>query len=410
MNRTSRLRIIVGGMVGMYPVGGVAWDYLQYVLGLARLGHDVVYHEDTWSWPYHPLRNTYVDDGDYSAQFIGGFFARYAPELGGRWHYLHLHDTSYGMTRADFDAFAADADLFINVSGACMIPQALSGRCIKVFLDTDPGYNQIMLSEKHAWSENIGRWCASVLAHDRFFTYAENIAGDDCLIPKLGIDWRTTRMPVVTDLWRAYASPDENAAWTTVMSWNTFKGPLTLGGREYFGKAPEFMKIMALPRQTQEPMEVAVGGLRIPRDDLIAHGWRVVDAPRMSVTADAYRDYILGSRGELSVAKNVYVALRSGWFSCRSACYLAAGRPVIVQDTGFSRLLPADAGLYAFTTAAEAVDGLGEITADYARHARVAREIADACFDHRVVLERFIADCAAGAASHGHDAERAVRR
>ena len=159
---SSPLRIIVTGLVGLYPVGGVAWDYLQYVVGLARLGHDVYYHEDTWSWPYHPIERQVTSEGRYSAQFLAGFFRRYAPELGARWHYLHLHETSYGMTRRAFDEVARTADIFLNVSGACMFPEELSPRCVKVFLDTDPGYNQIMLSERFAWSENVDRWCASV--------------------------------------------------------------------------------------------------------------------------------------------------------------------------------------------------------------------------------------------------------
>src|SRR5262245_32291851 len=180
----SKLRIIATGLVGLYPVGGVAWDYLQYVIGLARLGHDVYYHEDTWSWPYHPVEQTYTADGHYSAEYIGDFLERYAPELSRHSHYLPLHETSFGMDRAAFDEVAQTADLFLNISGACMFPHSLSPRCIKVFLDTDPGYNQIMLRERFVWSENVERWCASVEAHDRYFTYAENIHSSDCQIPK----------------------------------------------------------------------------------------------------------------------------------------------------------------------------------------------------------------------------------
>src|SRR5215469_6429294 len=122
----SRLRIIVAGMVAQYPVGGVAWDYLQYVLGLARLGHDVFYHEDTWCWPYHPVQQTTTSDGTYSAAYLAQFFERFAPELTSRWHYLHLHETSYGMSRAEFDEAARTADLFLNISGASVLPETLS--------------------------------------------------------------------------------------------------------------------------------------------------------------------------------------------------------------------------------------------------------------------------------------------
>ena len=162
---TSRLRIIVTGLVGLFPLGGVAWDYFQYVIGLARMGHDVYYHEDTWSWPYHPIENRNTSKGEYSAKFIADFFRKYAPDLDDKWHYLHLHEKSFGMSRSAFDEIAKTTDLFINVSGDCFIPDRLSSQCVKVFLDTDPGYNQIMLSERFAWSENVERWCSMVPCH-----------------------------------------------------------------------------------------------------------------------------------------------------------------------------------------------------------------------------------------------------
>ncbi|HTQ33957.1 MAG TPA: hypothetical protein VMI30_07290, partial [Stellaceae bacterium] len=200
---TQRLRIIVAGMAAQYPVGGVAWDYLQYAIGLQRLGHEVVYHEDTWCWPYDPQARTMTDDWSYSAAYLDDFFARYAPELSDSWHYLHLHETSCGMSRVTFDAFAKTADLFINVSGGSFFPDALAPSCLKLFIDTDPGYNQIILTERPSWSQNVDRWCAGVHAHDRHFTYAENFGAPDCAMPSAGIGWRKTRMPVVTELWPA---------------------------------------------------------------------------------------------------------------------------------------------------------------------------------------------------------------
>src|SRR5690606_34037923 len=195
---TRRLRILVGGLIGRAPVGG--WHYLQYVAGLARLGHDVYYHEDTWCWPYHPTGRTYTDDPSYSVDYLARFFAEFAPELRDRWHYVHLHDRSYGMSRGRFDEVARSADLFLNVGGAGLLPDALSPSCVKVFVDTDPGYNQIVLTERFAWSENVDRWCEAVRAHDLHFTYAQNIGSEDCLVPRLDFDWRPARPPVVLDL------------------------------------------------------------------------------------------------------------------------------------------------------------------------------------------------------------------
>jgi hypothetical protein len=390
----SRLRIIVTGLVGLYPVGGVAWDYLQYVVGLARLGHDVFYHEDTWSWPYHPVQKTNTAEGDYSASYIRDFFESYAPDLADRWHYLHLHETSFGMRRESFDQVAATADLFINVSGACMIPENLSPRCLKVFLDTDPGYNQIMLSERLAWSENVERWCKSVRDHDRHFTYAENIDGADCLVPQMDFTWKPTRMPVVLALWEPLARRLAAGAlpWTTIMTWNAFKGKLVYQGVEYGSKGAEFEKLMDLPKHLQVPLKVAVGGMTAPVERLAANAWQVVDGPEETLTPASYQGFIRHSRGEISPAKHVYVAMRTGWFSCRSACYLAAGRPVVVQDTGFSTIYPGGEGLLPFRTEAEAVAGIVAVEGDYAQHAGAALAIAREYFDAGKVLSRMIED------------------
>ncbi len=380
-------------MAAQYPVGGVAWDYLQYPIGLAKLGHDVVYHEDTWCWPYDPLARTNTDDRSYSAAYLDDFFARYAPELSDRWHYLHLHETSCGMSRKTFDDFARTADLFINISGGSFFPETLSSACVKVFVDTDPGYHQIILSERPSWSENVDRWCDSVHAHDRHFTYAENFGAADCVMPAAGIAWKKTRMPVVPELWSPRAAETApGSPWSTVMTWNVFKGKLEYRGIDYHGKAAEFAKIAALPDRVGRGFRVAIGGTEAPLATLAAHGWTAEDGPNATLTPQDYQDYIAGSRGEVSVAKNVYVALRTGWFSTRSACYLAASRPVVVQDTGFSHILPTGRGLHAFSTEDEAAAAIEAVEADYQAEMRAARGIALAHFDARQVLTRLIED------------------
>jgi hypothetical protein len=391
---SSSLRIIVAGMVGLYPVGGVAWDYLQYVIGLAQLGHDVYYHEDTWCWPYHPVRNQYTPEGTYSAQYIGDFFKSYAPELRNHWHYRHLHEKSFGMAANQFDNVARTADLFLNVSGSCIFPDCLSAKCVKVFVDTDPGYNQIVLSEKPLWSENVERWCALVRNHDRHFTYADNMHNPDCRIPKLDLCWKTTRMPVVTHLWKPIADlqPPAGKPWTTIMTWNAFKGKLVYEGTEYKSKGGEFVKLVDLPSYTKLPLRAAVGGINAPLKRLGKHGWDIVDGPKVTRTPRQYQEFIAGSRGEISTAKHVYVAMRSGWFSCRSACYLAAGRPVVVQDTGFGKHIPTGAGILPFANSEEAVAGLREAEGNYNMHAKAASCIADEYFGSNPVLTRLIED------------------
>lgn len=389
-----KLRIIVTGLVGLYPVGGVAWDYLQYVIGFAKLGHEVYYHEDTWSWPYHPTKKTYTADGQYSAAYIDDFFKAYAPELCDRWHYLHLHEMSYGMERAAFDKVARSADLLLNVSGACMVPDELSPQCIKIFLDTDPGYNQIMLSERLEWSENVERWCAGVAGHDQHFTYAENIYGADCLVPRMQFQWKTTRMPVVLDLWKGLSKEPAglSAAWTTISTWNAFKGKLVYQGAEYESKGAEFARLLDLPNRVSAPLRVAVGGVNAPLELLAEHGWQVVDGPQATATPAMYQSFIMESKGEISPAKHVYVAMRTGWFSCRSACYLAASRPVVVQDTGFSSIIPCGQGILPFRSLEEAAEAIREVQGNYEHHSKAALASAREHFDSGRVLEKLIED------------------
>ncbi len=385
-NPGASLRIIVSGLAAQYPLGGVAWDYLQYVVGLARLGHDVYYHEDTWTWPYQPIRRTYTDDGSYSADFLGGFFDRHAPELADRWHYNHLHTQHFGMSDSAFTDVAKTADLFLNISGANMIPEFLGPQCVKGFVDTDPGYNQIVYLERFAWSENVDRWCDLVDSHDVFFTYGENINNEGCLIPEAGFAWKPTRMPVVLDQWRFSAALPMNAPWTTVMTWSAFNGPVVYDGDEYHSKGFEFEKLIDLPGRLESSFRVALGGLSAPTARLAAHGWEVVDAPASTVTPESYLDFIASSKGEISVAKQVYVAMRTGWFSTRSACYLAAGRPVIVQETGFSNLLPVGDGLLAFNDLTEAAIAVDAVESGYSRHSDAALAVAREYFDSKQVL------------------------
>jgi len=394
MPAESRLRIIVTGLVGLHPVGGVAWDYLQYVIGLSRLGHEVYYHEDTGSWPYDPVKESPTDDPSYANNYINNFLSNYAPELINHWHYYHLCESSNGMSKQAFDQIAKTADIFLNVSGASIIPDNLADSCVKVFLDTDPGYNQIVLSEMFGWSDKVGSWYESVMSHDRFFSYGENINQADCIIPRLGLDWEVTRMPIVPDLWQpvANAASRQAEAWSTVMTWNNFKGRVFYQGKEYFSKGKEFEMLLDLPGQIEEPVKVAIGGKGAPRDVLRAKGWQELDGVKETLLPADYQKFIYASRGEISTAKHIYVATRSGWFSCRSACYLAAGKPVVAQDTGYSKFIPSGLGLFAFSDLQEAIDGIESVAADYDKHRLGAVEIAREYFGYDHVLQKLLSD------------------
>lgn len=390
----SKLRIIVGGMVGQFPLGGVAWDYLHYVLGLHELGHDVYYHEDTWVWPFDPAKGYPTDDPDYTVRFLRDFFDRYAPDLADRWHYVLLHDQHFGMTADAFREVCRTADLFLNVSGACFIPDELSPRCVKAWMDTDPGYNHIRLATRPAWAENIDRWIQQVRSHDRHLTYAENIWADDCKLPRLDLRWIPTRPIATLPHWASLRAtpPPLTAPLTTVMSWDYFPGKLELDGTEYHGKPPEYEKFRALPARSALPIALAVGGHKTPTEQIRADGFTLIDARRSTLTPESYQKFIADSAGEWSVAKNVFVALRTGWFSCRTACYLAAGRPAVVQDTAWPRYVPAGSGLHAFSTLDEALAGIDRIRTRPAEEQNAAYAIAEQYLSPRAVLPRMLAD------------------
>jgi len=295
-----------------------------------------------------------------------------------RWHYVLLHEKHFGMDAAAFSEISRTADIYLNVSGACMFPDDLSPKCLKVFLDTDPGYNQIMLKERFAWSENVDRWCKQVADHDRHLTYAENIWAEDSLMPRLNFKWNPTRCVVSLKSWESVKNSPipANAPMSTVMTWDWFRGKLIYNGVEYGSKGVEFEKFHDLPPRVKMPLALAIGGFKAPVGQLQRDNWRIIDAHTATLTPASYQHLIQTSAGEWSVAKNVYVALRTGWFSCRTACYLATGRPAVVQDTAWSKFIPSGKGVIGFETMDEAIAGLSAIAADPAAHRAAAYEIA----------------------------------
>jgi hypothetical protein len=381
------VRAIVTGMIATYPVGGVAWDYGQYALGLERLGWDVFYLEDTGGETYDPRKGEYGPDCSFGVQFLRDSLHEMSPMLGDRWHFRAADGTTHGISASRFNELVAKADLLLNVSGGTLLRDEYMASPCKVLIDSDPGWNHFV---------NYPRWDASpgwlgthgYRAHDHFFTYAERIGQPDCVLPDMGIKWNPTRPLVVMDCWQAR---EPETAWTTVLTWNNFRQPVEYQGKFYGTKELEFPKVEQLPSHLDGvTCELAVGGGDPPIDRWRGLGWRVVDSHGVSRTLNEYRNYIEHSRGEFSVAKNLYTATRSGWFSCRSICYLAAGRPVVVQDTGFSEFLPTGNGLFAFSTLEEAVTAIKEVEGNYAFHQSEAREMAREHFSSERVLGRML--------------------
>lgn len=383
------MRAVVAGMIATYPMGGVAWDYCQYAAGLERLGLEVYYLEDT-GMPNYVVDATSgksVVNCDYGAAFLERSLSTFSPTLAQRWHYRTFDNRTYGLSAGDFADIVAEADILLNVSGSAMLRDAYR-RCARtVFIDTDPGWNHFVIFPR--WdAKPRDEQLLGFRSHDYFFTFAERIGESDCPLPDYGFHWHTTRHPVIPELWR---SINPGKQYTTVMTWNFFENVVAAHEREYGGvrygsKEMEFNKIEQLPSRVKVSLEMAVNGVNAPRERWEQLGWSVMSGPHVSRSAETYKSYVAGSRGEISVAKNIYVASRSGWFSGRSACYLAAGRPVILQDTGFSERIPTGEGLLTFSNLEEAVTSLQHVETDYKKHARRARETAEIFFDARLVL------------------------
>ncbi len=385
------MRVVVTGLVATYPVGGVAWDYLQYVDGFRALGCDVYYLEDTGQWLYDPVGKTFTADATASARYLAAALTSLDPALARRWALRGPDGRYHGLDEDAVARVCAGTDLFLNLSGACWLRDAYRAARVKAYVDTDPGYSQAKIAAVDAGkADESAHFSVNLIRqHDVFFTLGEGVGTPECTIPAVGLTWHPTRQPIVLDRWPVRRTPD--GAFTTVMSWKIEPTPPSFDGQTYGGKDVEFERFLDLPQRTQETLEVALSG-PAPCDRLREAGWRVVDAGTVSATMTSYRDYILASRGELSVAKNVYVATRSGWFSTRSAAYLAAGKPVVVQDSGFTPYVPPGPGLHPFTTAEEAVAGLAAIRADYARACEHARELAATHFAADRICARLLAD------------------
>ncbi len=373
--------------MGSYPLGGVAWDYGHYVLGLHRLGFDVTYLEDTGWMAYDPATQEDTESFAGGARFVDDVLTQLDPALAGRFHIREMGGATHGIPADELEELIATCDLFLNVSGAVLLREEYLPARNKVLVDTDPGWNHYLRFPQQQ-ELRASRGQPGLEAHDHFLTYAERMGLAGCPLPDFGWDWQTTRPPVVLDQW---APEGEAERWTTVMMWEPYLQRIEHEGVTYGTKDVSFAEIEDLPSLTAAPLEVAVGGAAAPRAEWAARGWSVIDSTPVSATPDAYRSYVSSSRGEFSVAKHVYVATRSGWFSCRTVCYLAAGRPAIVQDTGFGELIGPHHGLLPWRDVGEARNALASVERDYAAHAEGARALAQERFAADLVLADLLA-------------------
>ena len=379
------MRIIITGLVGQYPFGGVIWDYLQYLLGFRSLGHQVLYLEDSGAWPYDPVAGTITDDCSFALQSLHKIFTDF--DLAESWVYRNGADGRFhGAGENVAREWLRHGDLLVNVSSAGWLRDYDLRVGHRMFIDGDPMFCQIGLLDG-----SNPLYAGRLRDHDSHFTFGLSVGQPDCPVPVDGITWRPTVQPVAIDQWPV-TTVSADAPWTTVMNWASYK-PKVWEGRTYGQKNLEFNRFRDLPSKTSIPLRLAMGlgvdGLR-PAQELRKIGWDLVEPQEVVPDHRAYRSFLTNSRGEWSIAKHGYVEGKTGWFSCRTACYLAAGRPAVVQETGWSRHLPSDRGVLPFTTLDEAAEGLGKVTRNYSEHSKAAREIALEFFDAKKVCQELL--------------------
>jgi len=359
--------------------GGATWAVLQYLLGFERLGHEVLFIEQCAESDLEPEGEAFVrsQNASYFTEVMAahGFEDRSA---------LLLADTqeTVGLPYPRLAELAASADLLVNISGILTDGELTANIPVRVYLDLDPAFNQF--------------WQVSGIdmrfgGHTHFVTVGQAIGSPDCPVPTCGFEWITTVPPVVLERWPR-AEHISHDAFTTVGNWRAY-GSIEHEGVQYGQKVHSLRKLIGLPTRTDTRFLLALTIHPDETRDLEAleeNGWELVDAATVAGTPPDYQAFIAGSRAELGITKSGYVLSRSGWFSDRSACYLASGRPVIAQETGFSRYLPSGEGLLSFQTEDDALAAVAEIERDYDRHSEAARALAEDHFDSDTVLVRFI--------------------
>lgn len=385
-----RLRIVVGGFLGLFPAGGVVWDYVQYPLGLAQMGHDVFYIEDTRLYPVYQKPGSNWGDCSASVEHLKTVMESFG--FADRWAYRdEASGRCFGMSLERVKQICAGADVFINISCSTYLRNEYRRIPVRALIDSDPMFTQIQYLTQQSFTPGEAGLREMVDGHTHWFTFGENIGRPHCRMPGCGLTWHPTRQPICLNHWPVMPIPDTKpATFTTLMNWSVDK-KLFFEGETWGQKDVEFSKVETLPSRlpdTRLAMAVTRNNAFTPEVEnrLTGAGWQVLNPEQHAGDWQSYRRFIQQSTGEFSVAKETYVKGQTGWFSCRSACYLAAGRPVVTQDTGWSDYIPTGEGLFSFSNQAEAAAGVDRILTDPERHARVARELAEAYFDSKKVL------------------------
>jgi len=383
------LKIIVGGVISLQPFSaGNAWDRLHYAIGLRRLGHDVLFVEEIApDWCVDRQGRPVPLERSMNRQVFHDLMRRFQlEECACQIYNGNGGEATAGMSRQSLVRWAKEADLLINISGHVRAEDVLSHVKRRAYLDQDPVFTQLWKASYSSKSLNLER-------HDVFLTVGLNIGTPRSHIPDCGLPWRHTLPPVVVDCWPDRAD-SKRSRFTTIASWCGFKD-LSYRGEWYQSKYVEFARFAGLPKAVRQEFQVALKdyreqdeGIRLLREN----GWILSRAGDIA-DLDGYQEFIFQSRAEIGIAQNAYVKGRSGWFSDRTGQYLASGRPVLLESTGFEQQLPAGDGVLTFSTMEEAAAGVEAINRKYEHHCRAAREFAMENLDSTKVLPRILELC-----------------
>ncbi len=373
--------ILLSGMIATVPYqGGATWAVLQYLLGFRQLGYRAVFVESIPETALSPAG--VAPDRTRNARYFHAVMEQFGFDADSALLVAGTRQT-VGLAYEELQRAARSAEVLINISGMLTDEELTGDIPRRVYLDLDPAFNQL-------WHVSRVREIP-LLCHTHFVTIGLGVGRPDCPVPTCEIPWITSLQPVVLSSWPV-AHRMTHDALTTVGHWRSY-GSIEHAGRLYGQKAHSLRRFISLPARTTEKFLLALAIHQKEDKDLAAlaaNGWQLVDPAQVAGTPDDYRRFVQGSKAEFGIAKSGYVDSRCGWISDRSLCYLASGRPVLAQETGFSEFVPSGEGLLAFESTEDILAAIKELRANYARHARAARDIAAEFFDSKKVLGRLL--------------------
>ena len=389
--KKAKGKLIVFGIMFWYPLAGVTYQFLHYLEGLRRLGWDVYYVEDSSRWVFDLKDFELTPEASANVELVAPVLEKYG--FGEKWVFRGGYEGGkcYGMSEGQLSQLYKDADAFLNVTASQELREEHMAIPKRIYVESDPFNVQVKVLQGDLKTIN------ALAAHDIHFSFGENLGQPDCDLPVDLVCWHPTRQPVLMDLWRNPFPPAGDSAYSTITTWKNKGKDLTFRGETYYWtKDREFLKIIDLPKRRPVGFELATLVDEKTHELLSQNGWRIADSMQVSRDIDKYREYIQKSRGEFTVTKDQVVRPKTGWFSDRSSCFLAAGRPVITQETGFSKFLPTGKGLFGFSSMEEILAAVDVIESDYEGSCKAARDIAREYFAAEKVLEKLMSQAGLG--------------